>query len=124
MKPETGIWKEVDDFVKVNNVPLHMMLEVSRKCNINCVHCYNLKDKAHLSYGQIDDIFEQLREAGTLFLTLTGGEFFARPDACDILRLAREYGFDIRLITNGTTNTKEVAQVLRDVNMLEVGVSK
>ncbi len=123
MKEATGIWKEVDDFVKSNYIPLHMMLEVSRRCNINCVHCYNIKDKAHLSYKQIDDIFKQLREAGTLFLTLTGGEFFARTDACDILRLARSYGFDIRLITNGTMITKVVAQVLHDVNMLEVGVS-
>ncbi len=123
MKQETGIWKEVDDFIKSKYIPLHMMLEVSRKCNINCVHCYNIKDKAHLSYDQIDDIFQQLREAGTLFLTLTGGEFFMRPDACDILRLARKYGFDIRLITNGTMITKEVAKVLREVNMLEVGVS-
>ena len=66
---------------------------------------------------------KQLREAGTLFLTLTGGEIFARPDASDILYLAREYGFDIRLITNGTMITKDKAKVLREINPLEVGVS-
>jgi len=123
MEPTGGIWRDVDNFIKDQYIPLHMMLEVSRKCNINCVHCYNIKDKAHLSFAQIDDIFRQLREAGTLFLTLTGGEFFARPDAVDILYLAREYGFDIRLITNGTMITKGKAKVLREINPLEVGIS-
>lgn len=119
----TGVWKEVDDFVRAQYIPIHMMLEVTRRCNLTCSHCYNLKDKAQLSLAQIDDILNQLREAGTLFLTLTGGEIFTRSDADDILRRARGYGFDIRIITNGTLITKDRAKVLADVNPLEVGVS-
>ena len=60
METASGIWKEVDDFIKGSYLPIHMMLEVSRKCNINCVHCYNMKDKAHLSFEEIDDIFKTI----------------------------------------------------------------
>ncbi len=123
MKPSTGIWKEVDDFVKKQNIPIHMMLEVSRRCNINCIHCYNIKDRSHLSLEQLNSIMAQLREAGCLFLTLTGGEIFARPDAVDILYMARDYGFDLRMITNGTLITMDNAKVLCEVSMMEVGVS-
>jgi len=123
MKPMTGVWKEVDDFVRQQYIPIHMMVEVSRKCNINCVHCYNIKDKAHLSLEQLDDIFSQLREAGTLFITLTGGEIFARTDADEVLYLAKSHGFDVRMITNGTMITKEKALVLKDIEPTEVGVS-
>ena len=119
----TGVWKEVDEFVKDRYIPIHMMVEVSRKCNINCNHCYNIKDKAHLTIENIDHIFAQLRQAGTLFITLTGGEFFAHPQYKEILYLARDYGFDIRMITNGTLLTEKKAKILKDVNMSEVGVS-
>ena len=119
----TGVWKEVDTFVQNQYIPIHMMVEVSRKCNINCVHCYNIKDREHLSLEDLDRVFAQLREAGTLFITLTGGEFFARTDACEILYMARDYGFDIRMITNGTLITPEKAAVMADVSLSEVGVS-
>jgi MoaA/NifB/PqqE/SkfB family radical SAM enzyme len=123
LAPEIGVFKELDDFVREEYIPVHMMLEVSRRCNIACVHCYNVKDRAHLSLKQIDMIFGQLRDAGCLFLTLTGGELFAHPEVDQILYLAREYGFDIRMITNATLITKEKAKVLADVAPSEIGVS-
>jgi len=118
-----SIWEKTDAALKSKHIPINVILELTRRCNLRCLHCYNIKDDAHLSFDQVQIIFQQLREAGCLFLTLTGGEFFTRQDACAILRSAREHGFDLKIITNGTLITAEVIQCLQEVAPSEIGIS-
>lgn len=89
--------------------PLSATLEVTYHCNLRCRHCYlcdhHDDPERELSLSEIISLFDQLAVMQTLFLTLTGGEFFLRPDAFDILQAARERGFVVNLFTNGTLLT-------------------
>ncbi|HUO84715.1 MAG TPA: radical SAM protein, partial [Thermoanaerobaculia bacterium] len=97
-------------------IPVTATLEVSRRCPLDCAHCYNnlaMDDAAarasELSFEEIRGILGQMSEAGVLWLLLTGGEIFARHDFLDIYRYAKRQGFLITLFTNGTMITEPVA---------------
>ncbi|MCD4750156.1 MAG: radical SAM protein [Thermoanaerobaculales bacterium] len=88
--------------------PINGAIEVTRRCNLSCSHCYNNlpagdpKARAReLTFEEYRRIFDQLAEAGTLWVLLTGGEIFARADFLDIYRYAKQKGFLLTLFTNG-----------------------
>jgi MoaA/NifB/PqqE/SkfB family radical SAM enzyme len=113
------------------HVPLSVMLEVTHRCNLGCAHCYLTEGPVgrprpsgeELSLEEIGRIFDALAEAGTLFMTLTGGEVFLRRDALDIVAAARARNFSVTVFTTGTLLTPEKAAALADLHPLSVEVS-
>lgn len=97
-------------------VPFTVSLEVTTDCNIRCLHCYNFDrdeqkpsptncgstGRAPLSLEEILALLGSLREAGCLFLALTGGEILSYPDLYAVLDRAQELSFAVQLLTNGT----------------------
>ncbi|MEM8962601.1 MAG: radical SAM protein [Acidobacteriota bacterium] len=85
-------------------IPLDVSIELTHHCNFRCKHCYipNFSAPDLLSTERVLTLLDELVAAGTLFLTLTGGELFLRKDWLVIARRARELGFALRLFTNGT----------------------
>jgi radical SAM protein with 4Fe4S-binding SPASM domain len=88
--------------------PISATIEVTRRCNLSCVHCYNnlpADDREarsrELSLEEYRRILDELAEAGTLWILFTGGEVFARSDFMEIYRHAKQKGFLITLFTNG-----------------------
>ena len=61
------IWLKTKQALDSKNISFEDILEVTKRCNLNCCHCYNVKDNAELSFSQIKEIAGQLREAGCLF---------------------------------------------------------
>ena len=61
--------------------------------------------------------------AGALFVTLSGGELFLRKDALLVARHARSRGLALRLFTNATRITRELAAEIADVRPLAVEIS-
>jgi radical SAM protein with 4Fe4S-binding SPASM domain len=104
--------------------PLAAMLELSDRCNEVCVHCYQVQgQKGELSTGEWRTILDQLAEAGVLMLTLSGGEVTLRKDFLEILGYARQRGFAVRIFTNGLTMTRELAQQLAALHVVDVEIS-
>ncbi|MEG0619097.1 MAG: radical SAM protein [Bacilli bacterium] len=89
------------DKAKINNTLVYATIELLTKCNWRCKHCY-LPSHNHygLSKEKIFDIFKQLRELGCFEIEFTGGEIFYREDTLEILKKAREMGFNVNLLTN------------------------
>lgn len=120
-------------------VPLNVSLELTLNCNIRCLHCYNLDrdaprgschDRAgedarpDLSLGEIMGLLPELRDAGCLFLTLSGGEVLTYPHLFAVLDRARELNFAVQLLTNGTMLQPGIAARLGGYrNLLGVSVS-
>jgi AdoMet-dependent heme synthase len=117
------IWDKVKADLKEKSIPISVIIELTRNCNVSCCHCYNLKDNAELSFAQIKNIARQLRQAGTLFLSLTGGEIFTKQDIFDICFYLRRSGFDLSLFTNGTLINQNNIKLIRELNLSEVGIS-
>ena len=102
-------------------VPIGGEIEVTRRCPLRCVHCYNnlpmgdsTVKKNELTYNEHCRIIDQITEAGCLWLLYTGGEIFARKDFLDIYTHAKSKGFLITLFTNGIFITPEIADYLSE----------
>jgi MoaA/NifB/PqqE/SkfB family radical SAM enzyme len=72
-------------------IPLEVALEVTRRCPLECLHCYNnlaMGDLAarnrELSKEEYFEVLDELEEMGCFWLLFTGGEIFARMDFLEI----------------------------------------
>jgi radical SAM protein with 4Fe4S-binding SPASM domain len=102
-------------------LPISGTIEVTRRCNLACVHCYNnlpAGDRearaAELSLDEHRRILDELAAAGTLWLLYTGGEIFTRADFPDIHRHAKRKGFLVTLFTNGVAVDEARADFLAE----------
>ncbi|MEF3279873.1 MAG: radical SAM protein [Elusimicrobiota bacterium] len=92
----------------VKNIPLSVTFEVTRRCNLNCVHCYlcethglkKIRIDKELSLKEILDIFRQLKKSRTIFLNITGGEPLLRNDIEDIIFYAIKLNFSVKLFSS------------------------
>lgn len=106
------------------HVPFTVLWELTHACNLRCVMCYNVaQDRPELTTGECLDVLEQLAAAGTLRLTLTGGEILARRDLFVIAERARALGFALDLKTNGTLLTPVLADRVAALAPIQVDIS-
>src|SRR5262245_48139106 len=86
-----------------NHVLFGVMLELTYRCNLDCVYCYNDLGArgTPLSVGQYLAMLDELAQMRVLHLVLTGGEPLAHPDFFAIGGRARELGFCVRVKSNG-----------------------
>lgn len=107
-------------------VPISTALELTYCCNLNCRHCYQLdhtRRDDELTTEQWLSVLESLANLGCLFLTITGGEPFTRPDAIEICRRARKMGFALRVFTNATLIDDHIADELAGLSLVGVEIS-
>ena len=105
-------------------IPLEVAFELTYACNERCTHCYiGRKDNNRLSLAEIVDVLGQLRDAGTLYLTLTGGEAMVHPNFRQVARIAREKHFWLRIFSNGTLIDCEMAEFLASLKPVVVEIS-
>lgn len=106
------------------NVPLSVQFDLTYRCNERCIHCYlDHEDHGELTTAEVFRALDQLAEAGTLFLILSGGELLLRPDLFDILGYARRRGFDVKLKTNGIMLRETEADRIHAHGVREVQLS-
>ena len=100
---------------------------VENRCHLRCDHCYE-SEQSHpsskrLSREDFARVLDGLKDIGVLFLTITGGEVFLRPDLLDLVEMAREKRFAVRLYTSGTLLTEAHADRIASLRLTEVHVS-
>ena len=110
--------------------PLEVSIEVTRRCPLDCLHCYNnLPMSDHraraqeLTFDEHVRLLDELVAAGTLWLLYTGGEIFARKDFLDIYTEAKKRGFLITLFTNGTLINERVADHLAEYRPFAIEIT-
>jgi radical SAM protein with 4Fe4S-binding SPASM domain len=101
--------------------PVEVSIEVSRRCPLDCQHCYNnlpMGDLAarnrELTKDEYEKILDELADMGVIWLLFTGGEIFARKDFLEIYTYAKQKGFLITLFTNGILINEKIADYLRE----------
>ena len=105
-------------------IPFSLHLDVTYRCNERCVHCYlDHDDHGEMTTDEIKRVLYQAASAGTLILTLSGGEPFLRKDFFEILAYARSLMFSVKIKTNGLLIGVEQAQRLRELHVSEVQIS-
>lgn len=98
---------------------LSASFELTPRCNLQCKMCYvshSSNDKQvkamELTTEQWIHLAEEARDAGLLFVTLTGGEVFIREDFRIIYEKFMSLGFIIKIFTNGTLITPDIVNWL------------
>jgi radical SAM protein with 4Fe4S-binding SPASM domain len=110
-------------------VPLAGTLELTRRCNLRCVHCYlgpqarvQAAADREMTTAQVLGIIDQVVAAGCLSLLITGGDPLLRRDFAEVYRHARLSGLDVTVFTNGTLVTERTVDLFRDLppRMVEI----
>jgi radical SAM protein with 4Fe4S-binding SPASM domain len=124
--------------VEKTRIPISGEIELTRRCNLACAHCYNRGvgsvenrppehgescDDGELSAGDFSGIIDQLVDAGCLWLLLTGGEPLVRDDFREIYLYAKKSGILLTLFTNGTLISEEMADFLTEWPPLGIEIS-
>lgn len=85
--------------------PLAIIAEVTHRCPLHCVYCYNpmhlAETQSELSTGEWTGVFQQAGKLGMLHAHFTGGEPVARMDLPELVSAARMAGLYTNLITSG-----------------------
>jgi len=100
---------------------------VTRKCNLRCVHCYSHSEDRNyageLSYDEGITLIDDLARFGTPVILFSGGEPLVRPDVLELIQNAVDRGLRAVLSTNGTLITKMIAKKLKEIGLSYVGIS-
>ena len=100
---------------------------MTRRCNLKCVHCYaQARDAAApdgISTIQAKNIIDDLAAFGAPVLLFSGGEPLLREDLAELARHAAARGMRAVISTNGTLITKEKAGELKGAGLSYVGIS-
>src|SRR6202789_938122 len=111
-------------------VPMEVSIEVTRRCPLECLHCYNnlpMADRAarnrELSLEEYRRLLDQIADAGCFWILFTGGEIFARPDFLEIYGYAKSKGFLVTLFTNGTMITERIADFLAEYRPFAIEIT-
>ena len=106
----------------IKRIPLNVTMELSPVCNFQCKMCYVRKTEAQIrkegktirTWEQWLELAKELREAGTLFILLTGGEPFLYPHFKELYLELHRMGFLIMINTNGTMIDEDTLDWLKD----------
>ena len=105
-------------------IPLSVQLDLTYRCNEECVHCYlDHEDHGEMTTAEIKGLLDQLAQAGVFFLTLSGGEILLRKDFFEILEYARALLFSVKLKTNAVLIREQQAERIRSLGVEAVQIS-
>ncbi len=105
-------------------IPLGVHLDVTWRCNERCVHCYlDHDDQGELTFDEINDLLQQMADAGVFFLAISGGEPLLRNDLFAIIRRARDLTFNVKLKTNAILIREKEAAMISELGVETVQVS-
>lgn len=95
--------------------------DITSRCNLSCIHCYNLRlyGSLHsqnlvldLETEKVFKILDKLAEGRVNTIQFLGGEPFIRPDFIDILAYAKDNKLNRRIATNGVLLNKPLIEAL------------
>ena len=116
--------EELSSYAVKNWQVISANIEFTYLCNQCCVWCYlDNFSRRGLGREKLEDLANQLRQAGTIFTLFTGGEIFLRKDAIEIMRMFANHGFALEVKTNGTLLTPKLMNELATLDLFDLQIS-
>lgn len=104
-----------------------LSIEVTRRCNLDCLHCYvrgDINEQSSLSFIVVKNILSEGNAAGYRHLHLTGGEPFLWENLFEALEYAFNLGYQTVLInTNGLMLSTDICRKLAGYDGVLLSVS-
>lgn len=108
------------------SAPVNLTWEITRKCNLKCIHCLSASDFAsprELSFDECRDIVDQLSALKVFEINFGGGEPLLQDYFLPLLRYIHEKGIVTCISTNGTVLTEEAVALFVGNPLINVQVS-
>ncbi|MDX1489894.1 MAG: pyrroloquinoline quinone biosynthesis protein PqqE [Pseudohongiellaceae bacterium] len=108
--------------------PLWVNAEITYKCPLHCVFCYNPLDytstyDSELSTQEWINAFRQARKLGAVQLGISGGEPLVRKDVEELVSEASKMGYYVNLITSGIGLTEERIAAFKEGGLDQIQLS-
>lgn len=111
-------------------IPVSGIFELTPRCNLRCKMCYvRLTPEQMAPIGKERtteewlDMGRQARDAGMVFLLITGGEPTLRTDFCEIFEGLAQMGLSISINTNGTLLTPKLRELWHRLPPAQVNIT-
>jgi len=105
------------------HVPLKAIFELTKRCNLDCLHCYIAGDRNELPTTRWLALVDELAASGCMTIDLSGGELTLRDDWLTIARRVREKRITLTVLTNGTLLTDSQVDELAGLKPAVVAIS-
>ena len=102
----SGIDSEADARARFASSPLVVIWEVTRACDLACVHCrasaIDQREPDELTTTQARAMLSEVKQFGKPLMVFTGGDPLKRPDIFELIAAARQEGLIPFLSPSGT----------------------
>lgn len=100
-------------------------IDISSRCNENCVHCYipSKKKNSIMTNEMFDIILDQCRGMNVLNLTISGGEPMLNPSLKEYLQKCQQYNFSVNLLSNLTVLTDDLIEIIEKNPLVSIQTS-
>jgi len=105
--------------------PIDLEIELTKKCNQRCIHCWNESGKnIFIPNKKLEEMVTEFRTSGGQKIKLTGGEPLQHPKFFEFLVYSKKSGIrDIELTTNGSLiNEKNIEDLSKYVGKLNISL--
>lgn len=107
--------------------PLWLLAELTYRCPLHCVFCYNPVDfaarNAELDTADWLRVLREARAAGSVQCGFSGGEPLLRDDLEELVAEAHRLGFYTNLLTSGVGLSAERARALKAAGLDHIQLS-
>jgi len=107
--------------------PLWLLAEITYRCPLHCVFCYNplnyAEDKRELTTDEWKEVLRQARKLGAAQLGFSGGEPLVRDDLEELIGEAHQLGYYTNLITSGVGLTEERISKMKALGLDHIQLS-
>lgn len=108
---------------KGKRLPLRIQVELTRECNLNCMHCYKIanKDRNKIGLEELKRLLNYLPDP--LFeIGVTGGEPTVHKDFIEITEMIAEKALRLGLNTNGILLWKLPSDIVQKYKLINISL--
>ncbi len=130
--PSQFLMREMESLALERHVPLFATIELTLKCNLKCVHCYNFDRSKPAPKSTLDNeltptevrrILKELSDSGALMVSFSGGEALLYPELTQLIVYARSLHMAVKIKSNATLLTEVRAQEIFAAGATEMDIS-